>query len=77
MNTTLWLLIIGALLQLVGVIGYVFNRGVVPTPVWIPALIVVGWVLLVIGIAYAYSDYSKVENMNLPGADLLGRILPQ
>jgi F0F1-type ATP synthase assembly protein I len=74
MSPSLWLLIIGALAQLVGVIGYFFNREKAPLPWWIPALVLIGWVLLVIGIFYVYGDYSKVQN--LPGAAVLQRLLP-
>lgn len=74
MGPTLWLLIIGALVQLVGVIGYYVNRQVAPLPWWIPALVLTGWILILIGIFYVYSDFSKTQN--LPGGTTLQRLLP-
>jgi uncharacterized membrane protein YbhN (UPF0104 family) len=44
----MWLLIVGIILQLIGVIGYYFNRQKPAQPWWVPTLFIVGWVLIVI-----------------------------
>ena len=72
MSPSLWLLIIGTLLQLAGIIAYFFNREKAPLPWWIPALFLGGWILILIGVFYVYSEQSK-----FPGSDILSRFLPQ